>query len=96
MAFAPYHNSNRTATQGELLGSFNHADTDCLFEYADRVPGDNPAIGEESPHVIYVGPLQERRWGLVLKTRVYIIVDETDDGFVTEKWLIKKHRIYKK
>lgn len=47
------------------------------------------------PHIVWVGPLQERRYAFVKGSVAHVITDETDFGWVVEKWEIKKHRKYK-
>lgn len=46
------------------------------------------------PHYVFVGPLGEKRMALVKKTVAYVVIDETDLGFVIEKWNIKNNYQY--
>lgn len=49
----------------------------------------------EYPHLIDVGPNADQvRMALVKKTVAYVVVDETENGFVIEKWQIKNKRTY--
>lgn len=77
------------------IGEFVEVDHGLSFTYTDADPvKDRHFIAEGYPHLIdTVGGL---RYGLVKKTVLYIVVDEIDEGLVTEKWKIKKHIIYKK
>ena len=45
---------------------------------------------------VWVGPMgEEYRWARVLKTVVYIVVDEAADGTpVVDKWSVNQHRSY--
>ena len=74
-----------------VLGEFRHADTDALFEYAQR--RETASWASEYPHVIAVdGGV---RFARVLKTVAYIVVDEQADGSaLVEKWSIKGHRTF--
>lgn len=88
-----------------VVGSFVEVDYGKTFEYTD-----NPekvyhvaAHGGKTvqfPHLIYVGPLQETRMALVLKTVAHVVTDEFESNgttfFTIEKWNIKKHRKYAK
>ena len=86
-----------------VSGSFVEVEHGKTFEYIDNPEFvlHVPAQGGKNvhfPHLIFVGPpgLTETRWSLVMKTCVHVITDETDFGFVTEKWYIKQHRKYTK
>ena len=47
------------------------------------------------PHLVVVGPNSDQvRMALVKKTVAYVVVDETANGFVIEKWQIKKKVMY--
>lgn len=47
------------------------------------------------PHLVVVGPNADQvRVALVKKTVAYVVVDETENGFVIEKWQIKENRTY--
>ena len=97
MTFAPHTNDRRTIGEDPLvLGQFREKDTGNLFEFAERLPGMFPAdFGTDCPHIIYVGPDQEKRLALVKKTVVYVVVDERPDGSASyERWDIKGHRLY--
>lgn len=85
MAYAPY---NRPVS-----GFFRHSETNASFEYYNNEQPADPAY----PHIVYVGPYaEETRAAIVKKTVAYVVVDETDDGLVVEKWPIKQHRSYLK
>jgi len=100
MAYAPHLNQDvqRQLIAGHpdplpvLLGSFNHKDTGCRFEYAVR-KGFPTAFAPDFDTIIYVGPNQEVRLCRVLQTVAYVVVDEDAKGApVIEKWAIKGHR----
>ena len=80
-----------------VLGCFNESDCGHLFEFADNTRFITHK-GMDFPHIIFVGPCTDvqTRFALVKKTVAYVIVDEDADGFVVEKWDIKKTRFYKK
>lgn len=84
-----------------IVGSFVEVDHGNTFEYIDNPEFvlHVPAHGGKNvqfPHLIFVGPpgSTETRRALVMKTCVHVVTDETDFGFVVEKWNIKKHREY--
>ena len=95
MAYAP---------QGVTVsGSFVEKDHGKTFEYVENPSKEmvlhTPAHGgrlTQFPHLIFVGPRgsTETRRALVLKTCAHIVTDETDFGFVVEKWIIKNHKEY--
>lgn len=94
MAFAPYTNDRLTPEQGRLLGSFRAKDTDALFEWAERPEGDRGDWRPEWKQVIFMSD-GSTRLALVLKTIVWVVVDEASDGSpVAEKWAIKQRREY--
>lgn len=105
MAYAPHHNGEIFNGAGRqvrprLIAAFRHAETDVLFEVADRFNfvADRDMSGNWSrailPHYVYVGD-GEPRMALVLKTVAYIAVDEDARGNpVLEKWKIKRKREY--
>ena len=85
-----------------VSGSFVERDCGHTFEYIE-----NPefvlhvrAHGGKNvhfPHLIFVGPFGEStRRALVKGSVVHIVTDETEFGFVVEKWNIKNHRKYAK
>lgn len=88
MSFAPYTNICRTADQGRVLGCFTEVDFGHRFEFAERF-GFPDDFHPEMPHVIFVGH-SETRLAHVKKTVLTMV---NCDG-VTEKWMIKGHRIY--
>lgn len=102
MAFAPHTNTDihRHVLSGHLpkhpvvLGGFNNAETGAFSEYAENTI-DITQFGWDAdlPHIIYVqGGF---RYARVLKTVVYVSVDEDEFGQpVIEKWYIKSHRQY--
>lgn len=86
MAFSPIGTQN-------IRGLFVEKDHGRYFEYQD-----NPNPESPYPHQIFVGSGgfdTEIRLALIKKTVAYIVVDETDQGFITEKWSIKNHSKYK-
>jgi hypothetical protein len=99
MAFAP------TTTffdigDGSIRGCFEEKDYGRFFEYSqnDELVLAPPAHGGknmEFPHKVWVGDGSYRH-ARVGKTVVHIITDETDIGWVVEKWYIKNHRSYVK
>lgn len=97
MAYAPYMNTYRNVeAQGAIRGCFKHRETDSTFEYADRLnPHPSEPRMETFPFIVFVGPLQETRFALVMKTVAHVVVDEDEYGHpVVEKWPLKSHRIY--
>lgn len=95
MAFAPHGIKT-------VSGSFVEKDYGVTFEYTDNpeLVFHTPAHGGKLtrfPHLIFVGPRREEtRRALVKGSVVHVVTDETDFGFVVEKWDIKKHRRYSK
>ena len=96
MAFAPYINEYRNPeTRGRIVGQFTHRETGATFEYAERLnPHPHEPRSESFPYTVFVGPLQETRFARVHKTVAHVVIDEDETGWVTEKWPLKKHRIY--
>lgn len=93
MAYAPYCNSKAFSPSGEqvkpiILGRFREKDYGLIFEYSERMFNDTELF-PEYPHIIYVGH-GEQRYGKVLKTVAYVLVDEDK----VEKWYIKGHKDY--
>lgn len=85
-----------------VSGSFIEKDHGKTFEYTDNpemvlhVPAHGGKL-TRFPHLIFVGPRgEETRRALVMKTCVHVVIDETDFGFIVEKWDIKNHRKYAK
>lgn len=95
MARAPFN--VETGVGEPILGYFTESDIGNQFDYSmnDELILAPKAQGGKNvvfPHKVWVGPLGEYRHALVLKTCVHIITNETDFGWVVEKWNIKKHR----
>ena len=68
-----------------IAGQFEEREFGNYFEY--RASEGNPA---GMPHEIFVGPHEDVRFGRVLKTVAYIVVDEDEYGApVIEKWDVK-------
>jgi hypothetical protein len=68
-----------------IAGQFEEREHGHYFEY--RASAGNFA---GMPHEIFVGPNNETRFGRVLKTVAYVVVDEDAYGApVIEKWDIK-------
>lgn len=86
-----------------IAGSFVEREHGKTFEYMENPEFvlHVPAHGGKNvhfPHLIFVGPsdaVQTRR-ALVLNSCVHVVTDETEFGFVVEKWYIKNHRKYTK
>lgn len=73
----------------DIQGEFVHKETGVYFQYIDR--GDTDAWAPtEFDKLVFVGPNHDTRVAKVLKTVVYVIVDENDDGLVIEKWPVKE------
>jgi hypothetical protein len=92
MAYAPHGVTS-------VSGSFVERDCGHTFEFsqADEMILAPPAHGGKNmvyPHKVWVGPLGEYRYAKVGKTCVHIITDETDFGWIVQKWEIKNSRIY--
>ena len=85
-----------------VSGSFVERDCSHTFDYIDNpeLVLHVPAHGGKNvhfPHLVFVGPFgQETRRALVKGSVVHIVTDETDFGFIVEKWNIKNHRKYAK
>jgi hypothetical protein len=85
-----------------VSGSFVERDYGHTFEYIDNpeLVLHVPAHGGKNvrfPHLIFVGPFgQETRQAFVKGSVVHVVTDETEFGFVVEKWNIKNHRKYAK
>lgn len=93
MAFAP----NSEVGTGRILGSFRETDLNQFFEYG--MPAEGEHVWEKIkglyPHKIWIGGHGCFRWGKVLKTVAYIVVDEGIGGEpIVERWAIKGHRTY--
>ncbi len=79
-----------------VIGSFVSKETNAYFEYSDQPILHNQwAIDQGATHVVYVCDVFcNTRAACVLKTVVYIGVDEDENGnMVWEKWPIKQHRL---
>lgn len=98
MAYAPL---NRIIN-GKVLGAFVEKDYGKNFEYIENPelilrPLAHGGKNVRFPHLIFVGPNgTETRDAIVKGTCVHIVTDETEDGYVIEKWTIAKHRRYTK
>lgn len=85
----------------KVCGYFVERDFLHSFEYMENPEFvlHTPAHGGKNvhfPHLIFVGPFGENtRRALVKGSVVHVVTDETEFGFVVEKWHIKKHRKYK-
>ena len=83
---------NRDGEYPMILGAFDENGRGNTFEYCERRK--HLDIFPEFPHQIAVG-YREMRYAKVLKTVVYVVVDENADGSpVVQKWPIKKHWEY--
>jgi hypothetical protein len=73
------------------IGCFTEKEVGNYFEYSHN--DEEGGWGGEWPHKIWVG--DGYRYGMVMVTRAYVVVDEDDRGEpVVEKWLLKKNRLY--
>lgn len=91
MAFAP-SKVYKDVGDGSIIGCFVERDVGNFFEFSANNTG---MFEEEYPHLVWVGGLDDSyRYARVLKTVVYIVVDEDDDGLIEEKWQIKQRNIY--
>jgi hypothetical protein len=85
-----------------VSGSFVEKDYGHTFEYIDNpeIVLHVPAHGGKMtrfPHLIFVGPHGgETRRALIKGSVAHVVIDETNDVFVVEKWNIKNHRKYLK
>lgn len=85
----------------DQIGAFTEVDAGNTFEYSLNPEGSYKLTGRfgEFPHKVWVASNQLNndsgwRYARVLKTRVYIAVDEDENGPVVEKWYIKNHIKY--
>ena len=76
----------------KILGCFVNKETNAVFEYTSRFHPDD-SFAPKMKHTIFVGN-DQTRLATVLKTIVYVVVDEDENGPVVEKWHIKAHRHY--
>lgn len=73
----------------DMIGCFTEKEFGKRFTYKK-----NPDTTSPYPHLVVVGPnADEVRMALVKKTVAYVVVDETENGFVIEKWQIKRNWI---
>lgn len=92
MAYAPLDT--------HAAGSFIEKDHGKTFEYTvnPEFVLHVPAHGGKNvhfPHLIFVGPRgEETRRALVKGSVAHVVTDETEFGFVVERWDIKNHRKY--
>ena len=83
MSYAP------TSFNAPIAGIFTEASFGHRFEYA--VSDHSPFEGYD--HVVFCG--DEVRYARILKTRAYVVIDETDDSQpIIEKWVIRGHSEY--
>jgi hemolysin-activating ACP:hemolysin acyltransferase len=95
MAYATLSTLDNT----KILGCFTEKDYGHKFEYIENPEKvlHVPAHGGKNiyfPHLVFVGPLGETRRALIKGSVVHIVTDETDEGYLVEKWNIKQHRKY--
>jgi hypothetical protein len=77
-----------------ILGCFTEKDYGNLFEFSVNDEPDYYVKREDYPHKVWVG--DGWRYGRVLKTVAYIVVDENADGSPeVEKWETKNYNSYK-
>ena len=97
MAFADSSTYFNTG-DSSIIGMFTEREVGNYFEYSHN----NDGMFADYPHKIWVtnpieGIDQGYRYGRVLKTVAYLVVDEDEYGNdVVEKWSIKDNRIYEK
>ncbi len=97
MAFAPQSNDRLTDATGtqvlpRVLGQFDEKVTGNYFDFSERL-ADDVWFAAEFPHRIYLDRGQTRI-ARVLRTVVYVVVDEDETGLVVEKWSLKARRDY--
>lgn len=94
MAFAPYGIYNRAEGDPVIQGAFRHKETKLFFEHGRRVKihSEEPSY-VEYPDVIFLND-GETRYAKVMKTRVKVVVDEDENGWVVETWPITSVRHY--
>lgn len=77
-------------TEKEFGKRFTYKMNNELHLHPDLKTGRNT----QYPHLVVVGPNADQvRRALVKKTVAYVVVDETENGFVIEKWQIKRNWI---
>lgn len=96
MAFA----SLDPAQNNTLLGEFKEKSMGHWFQYAASpheiyAPTTKVLAPVRFPHIISVGPEgNDTRYACVMGTVAYVIIDETENGWIVEKWDIKMHSKY--
>lgn len=86
-----------------VSGSFVEKQYGKTFEYTENpdfalhVPAHGGKL-VHFPHLVFVGPVgaTQTRRALVKGNVAHVVVDETEFGFIVEKWDIKQHRKYNK
>ena len=86
----------------DQIGAFTEVDAGNTFEYSwnkEELEGSDFWAYGNFPHKVWVASAQIGgdsgwRYARVLKTRLYIVTDEDENGPVVEKWHIKNHRNY--
>jgi hypothetical protein len=96
MGFAPFHPDTGWA---HVLGSFVEKDCGHTFEFSRNdetilAPLAHGGKNVVYPHKVWVGPLGEYRYAKVGKTCIHVITDETDFGWIVQKWEIKNLRVH--
>ena len=92
MTLAPSHTSYPPHGDGSILGAFKEAEYGKFFEFSTDLDSNPPTVESRLlPHLVWVGPCQEYRHALVLKTVAYVWID---DDLPLEKWSIRSHRLY--
>jgi hypothetical protein len=90
MAYAPESTLFAPAGDGSILGQFTEKDHGRTFEFSTAKS--TPFAGYDV--LVWIGD-GTYRFGRVLKTVAYIVIDEGLDGEpVCEKWEIKSHTLY--
>jgi len=77
---------------GSIRGNFTEKEYGNLFEFSVNNEEEYFVKRADYPHKVWVG--DGWRYGRVLKTVAYVIVDEDEGGPIVEKWAIKNYNEY--
>ena len=81
-------------------GSFTNAETNLPFDFVsvpvkEQIVVDINGKLQLAQHKVFVGPNGcETRFAVIKKTVAYVVVDETDFGWVVERWQIRNTRFF--
>ena len=79
---------------GAVTGQFIEYTYNHVFEYRP-VDEDSWGLRNGFPYEIAIGDLGDTRYAKVLKTVVYVVIDQDENGDpIVDKWKIKKHLIF--